>query len=325
MLLYNWQFKNIYITLTDFYDSNNVVKIRYGKQIVDQGLSTEYAALNINVNGVMQINYNTHYEGTAQQFYCKNGRVYIDKFIFNIGDVISNDKVFLSIEVEGAELEKSKIEIAKINNLVLGYARYDEIKPQLSYKKTCALYQDLNSEITIHPAVATDVLSAYVQGNLKMWVEGPNKLKVTALDGTVLEKGIDPTKAYTFKLTKEGRYKVNYEYTDSNGNKLSAGYNVYTGDNIAPTITLDGGYNENTVVKTKVGQVYKLQTYTATDNATPEEELWVTVLVKVPAGYYIAVKDGEIKCTDKGTYEIYYHCMDNNTNIASVSYTVVVE
>ncbi|MBO7345584.1 MAG: hypothetical protein J6U92_06585 [Clostridia bacterium] len=320
------KFGSINITLTDYYNPENVVTIYYGKQIVNAGKPNEFAGLNIKVNGQMQVNYQTHYEGTTAQFYCKNGRIYIDKFIFNIGDIISNDKVILGIEVNDVEdLEHAKIEIGKINNLVLGMPSSDFIKPQLSYKQTAALYQDLNSEVTIYPAVATDLLTGYVQGNLKMWVEGPSKSTPTALDGTLLNKSIDPTKEYTFKLTREGRYKINYEYTDTNGNKTTAGYNVYTGDFVEPTITLNGGYNENTVVKVKLGTEYTVQSYTVADVGTPIEELYVSVLVKTPAGYFIKLKDGKITLNAKGTYLIYYHCMDATTNTASTYYTVEVE
>ena len=320
-------YESIVITLTDYYDSDNVVTIGYKKQIVNADLPNEYAAMNFTVNGQMQIDYQTHYEGSTIQFYCRNGRIYAGKFIFNIGDVISNDKVMVGISVNNVtDLDKAKLEIKTLNNLTVGIDRYDENAPQLYFKKTAAEYQDLGSEVTIYPAVATDLLSGFVLGNLKMWVDAPKKADVFALDGTPLKdkENVDPTKQYTFKLEKEGRYKVNYEYTDTNGNKYSVGYNVYTGDSVPPEIILNGGYNENTVVKVKLGTEYKVQDYTVSDVGTPIEELYVSVLVKVPAGYMIKITD-TIKFEQKGTYTIYYHCMDGSTNTAMTYYTVVVK
>ncbi len=321
-------YESIIITLTDYYNPENVVTINYGRQTVNAGKENEYDALNVKINGQMQIDYQTHYEGTPVTFYCKNNRIYLAKFIFNIGEVISNDKVILGITVNGvSDLDKAQLEIGKINNVVLGKPGADTAKPQLYYKKTGALYEDLNSEFTIHPAVASDVLSGFVVNSLKMWVEGPNKSTVVALDGTELKDKnvVDATKAYTFKLTKEGRYKVNYEYTDTNGNNITAGYAIYTDDSVAPNITIDGGYNENTVVKVKLGTEYTLQTCTVSDNATPVEELYLSVLVKTPAGYFVKPADGKITLNAKGTYIVYYHCMDSTTNTTTTYYTLEVE
>ncbi len=317
------EFNSIEITLTDYYDHSRQVKANCVRNMV-YATTGDYYGCVINCAGSQYIDNATHFEGNSLQVSYSQGKLFVGKGIFAIDGMLGSDKVLLSFALKGANPDESKIEVMKLNNVVLSDYRVDDSLPQLGYRRDCADYEKLGAEITVYPAEATDVLSTFVLGNLKMWVKGPNNSDVTATDGTVLNEGIDPTKSYTFRLEKRGTYTVTYTYTDTNGNPVSSNYRINILDDEAPTITLNGGYNENTLVKAKVGETHKVQTYVVTDNQTPERNLIVDVISEAPDMCVWPVY-GEVVFTMKGTWRIYYYCLDERGNMSYTYYTVQVE
>ena len=316
-------YDGVEVTLTDYYDYSRSFTVRYKRQWTESGGG--YYHYIVSCNGSTVINYETHYENTPLQIYYENGKIIAADGVFDVDGIVSTDKVLLTIAIKNATVGESRLVLRKLNNVVFSAYLYDTTRPQLYYEKDCAIYEKLGKEITIYPAMATDVLSAFVIDNLSMWVEGPNRSAVTALDGTVLNAGIDVTKEYTFRLDQTGVYTVYYKYVDTNGNPYTSEYKIYILDDEAPTLTLDGGYNENTVVTVKKGKAYTVQTYKVEDNKTAAENLIVSVMAYAPDFCVSPVKNGKIVFNAKGTWRIYYYCLDEMGNCSLTYYTVKVK
>ena len=178
------------------------------------------------------------------------------------------------------------------------------------------------SEITLVPSDVSDVLSPYLKRNFRMTVSGANDEIMTAVDGTVLNSQCDPTKPYTVKLEEYGTYTVRYSYTDWTGETVPKTLTIDVLDRIPPTIKLNDGYGERTLVKTSAGKKINLVGYEVSDNDTKPEDLTVAIIVMNPRNEAIKV-NGELELNLKGEYKVYYYCYDAYGNYAFTYYTII--
>ncbi len=317
-------YDGVEVALTDYYDRSKTVKITY---VRIKNTSKDYWAYGVQYNGKLQTVYEKRFEDNLWQLFYQANKLYDNagKSI-DLNGVFTGGKVLVAITtLNTATPQDCRLELRQLNNVVLGNARSDQISPQIAYQKNSALYETLGTEITVYPASVADVHTPFVLEKLEMYVKGPNNSQVTALDGTVLDAGCDPTKAYTFKIEKNGRYTVYYKYTDQNGISTSRQYYVYILDNQKPTFELSDGYNENTVVSAPLNETYTVQSYTAYDTVTAAEELQISVMAKTPDGSMKIVKNGTLTLDEKGLWTICYYCADAMGNFVTAYYYVTVE
>jgi hypothetical protein len=175
------------------------------------------------------------------------------------------------------------------------------------------------------PATATDVVTPFFNKNFTFEVVAPSGETVLSLDGIALNNRCDKTRAYEFEIKEYGYYYVSYVYKDFKGNRMQMDIPLEVLEDVAPTITLDGDWDEMTVQKVAYNSTVKVADFTVTDNKTDAEHLTVYVIVYTPKNETLMLDDTkEFVAERRGLYKVYYYCTDEAGNMALRYYNVEV-
>ena len=141
-------------------------------------------------------------------------------------------------------------------------------------------------------------------------------MSVITPSGESLKNKVAAT-GYTFTADEYGIYYVSYDVKDSSGNKDTLNYLIVVSDDVAPTLTVNGTYQE-----TYNGKV-KILSATATDNV--DGELDVTIWIEKTDMTTREVQMDETVSLEKGKYKIVYYAMDENGNFAVQRFDIQVK
>jgi len=309
-------FSGVKITLTDFYNSAIQETFSVTKDTTRNGkFCFKY--------GSTIIAYDPLFAGTAFTVEYVEGKIRCQNDYIKFDEKFSSDKVYLSISLTGVT-GQSELQLKSINGSSVNSISRDNGKPTFTVDKSIGLYAKQNEIITLNSVTVSDVFSPFLRKNLYMEVKNPDGSILTSIEGVKLDKYCDVTKTYTIQLESEGAYSVAYYYTSIKGNPSTYNYYIYTKDNTPPTITLNDGYNEETVVEVKVDKEYVVCGYQASDNATPNSNLIVSIMSFSPSQVIETIVDNKIVFNEKGTWKIYYWCYDEIGNYSYTYYTVKV-
>lgn len=304
------------VTLINYYDRNE----KFTYSFSESGANTQIALKNADGEEIKKTTVSKKFHDSTffMQYNSKTGMTESGS---NVGVAdISSDKILVRFTMRGLS-GKGSVKLRQLNNQPLSNADFDV------YGATFTLYSaegnlEKGGEITLVPSDVSDVLSPYLKRNFKMTVSDANDEIMTAVDGTVLNSQCDPTKPYTVKLEEYGTYTVRYSYTDWTGETVPKTLTIDVLDRIPPTIKLNDGYGERTLVKTSAGKKIKLVGYEVSDNETKPEDLAVAIIVMNPRNEAIKV-NGELELNLKGEYKVYYYCYDAYGNYAFTYYTII--
>ena len=153
----------------------------------------------------------------------------------------------------------------------------------------------------------------------------PNGSFATSLDGVKLDGTCLGDREYQVCLSEYGAYRIEYVYKDQSGNEIPAGYTIYVSDRTSPTISIDKGYNETTLLNKPKGSSYTIVGYTVNDNfGTNGLSSWVTVISPMNKMTVIEV-GAEIKLNEVGRWKICYYCQDAEFNYTVRYYYIEVQ
>ena len=310
------------IILTDYMDEDNVFTISYSKKSSSDLI---YVAINNGQEvGVVPNQYTLSYDPIHE--------VLSDTYDNEFGtpNPFKSDRFYLSFRFSTPE-DNSSIVINSINEQIFNFAFYDTKGPNINAPRI-ENNHSIGSIIDLNYFFPDDVLSPYLEKNYSVTVtyfasDDSDGEDVYALDGTLLDGSQKLNKKYQFKLNKVGIYEVYYSYKDQaymNGrlspHKAYEIRDVYSVDDVAPTLTISGGYNQSTIVSAKVGETYTVKGYKVSDNWS--KTITVDILVIYPSNVLTKLKGKSFKITEKGDYLIYYVATDESGNMSSIYYTV---
>ncbi len=193
----------------------------------------------------------------------------------------------------------------------------DTGKPSISLKEDYTVNNVIGTEMQVKDVYHGDVLDPMTTVTVT----------VTGADG---KKIIDnePINDQKFTMDKAGTYKIVYIVSDTTGNRANVQYMIYTIDNIAPEITIDGKINSTA----KVGDSITLPKATANDNIDGAVE--VCIFVRSVEGKIICLQGNEINAgledieyqfSRVGTYTFMYSALDSSNNYSIKEFTVTVK
>lgn len=327
-------YKSVQFTATDYLNPDRSVTLEYG----DSGSGISFGiAGGLSVAGTKAFTgtvFNLQYYNVKDQFADTNVGTKIDW-----ASTFESERFLLSITLKGITGQAGVV-IEKLANMNIGTNSRDNLEPTVAHSTEHAGNQKLNTVATISAATGVDVVCPAYYGtesestillSVNYMTEDGDAIPVKSTTGEVLAS-VDATKEYQVKFNKIGNYVVYYEYTDQTGYTGTSTYDVYIVDEVKPTITIEGGYNEYTVVKAKLGDIIKAKDYTVTDNFDSKSKLIISVVVFDPmfAMYDLIENDVEIDdmkftATHRGEYEVYYYAQDTSGNVAKTYYTIIVE
>ncbi len=307
-------YQGVEIMLTDYYDSSkqNVIS-----------LVNRSGNLWASVNGGKEISLDEPFMGLKRVWYT-SGAFYFPNGTGLTADAFTADKAFLTITLKGLT-GAGKVEIKKLNTQPFSNDIADYGKPSVYVANPTEGLRELNEEIVVSSAVATDVLSPILNAKVTVSVKLPNGTTAVSVDGITLD-GINSLadRSYQMKLTEHGTYTITYIVEDQNGQKLTLPYTVNVEERVAPTLTLEQGYNESTVVEAKVHSRITVVGCTASDNSTATENLQIGITVLAPNMEVILVDGGTFDAHLIGDYKVFYYCYDSVGNYAMRYYTIRV-
>lgn len=327
-------YKSLQFTATDYLNPDRSVTLEYG----DSGSGISFGiAGGLSVAGTKAFTgtvFSLQYFNVKGQFADTNAGTTIDW-----ASTFESERFLLSITLKGITGQAGVV-IEKLAGMNIRTNSRDEIDPIVAHSTEYAGNQKLNTVATLSAATGVDVVCPAYYGtesysmillSVNYMTEDGDAIPVKSTSGEVLTL-VDATKEYSVKFNRIGHYVVYYEYTDQTGLYTTSTYDVYIVDEVKPTITIEGGYNEYTVVKAKLGDIIKAKDYTITDNYDSQKKLIISVVVFDPmyAMYDLIENDVEIDdmkftATHRGEYVVYYYAQDTSGNVAKTCYRIIVE
>lgn len=309
-------FAAVDICLTDYYDRNNSVKISYLNESGDAVFSCDGSEINTQ-QAFEDLEHKCYYSLNDGGFYDTSGKLIAWRNNF------SSDKVLLSVTLRGLK-GASKLKITELCGTTFSDEEFDYFRPILDCEDVGGV-KSLGDKITLRAASAIDVLCPFLRENLMMEVTSPTGKKVVSDDEITLGVGCATDRDYTFTLTENGKYRVSYSYSDNFGNMLVFAFFANVIDTVAPTIVLDDGYNETTMVNARLNSTITLKGYAVSDDKTESSKLIVKVMAYSPSSEQVFIVNNSFKATKKGTYTVYYYVYDEIGNYSVASYKIMVK
>lgn len=238
-------------------------------------------------------------------------------------------KVYITVKVTSAAVG-AEYNVKKFDNNGLTRLSVDKIKPRIAVDGDYGGMYDVGDVYTISSAIATDTVSPTLK--LVVTAKTPSGAIVKDENGTEIS-GVTADKAYRFRITESGQYKVEYSTRDEAGNPSPLNYGINILDKVAPTIKL-----AKAVKTAKVGDKITLPEAVITDDVTPSDKIIVYRTVRCPDGRLNVIGNSEdniggnaMKTTYiytfgyAGEYKFMILAMDEAGNQTLAEFTVTVE
>ena len=309
-------FKALDIVLTDYYDYDKTLTIRYEK--TDSGMT-------FSVNGESAISGATAFAGTTHQlWYDETALSFADASgnSYEIENPFSSDKVYISLKLNGI-IGDCALDVYKIGSQFINADGYDWVNSTVYVRNAISGIIDFGQTLTFKPAEITDVLTPYIESAYSFYILGPGDEYVLSNENVLLDGSQPLDKAYTVTFDEYGMYRAVYAYKDQFDNPSENVIVLYVNDRIAPEITLDKGYNSSTVVNAKVGNKITVVGYMVSDNFG-KENISVVIRVISPDNELVALENMSFTADKKGVWKVMYYATDKEGNYTLVYYTVNV-
>ena len=304
------------LILTDYYDCDNTLTIRYEAT----GSGTAFS-----VNGGAPLVGGAAFAGTTHQiWYDEAAKTFVDASgnTYEVENPFRSDKMYLSFRLCGLSGDAA-LDVYKIGSQFINADGYDWVNATVYVRDAISGIIDCGQTLTFQPAEITDVLTPYVEGAYAFYVLGPGDQYVTS-DANVLLDGTQALDvAHTITFDGYGMYRVVYEYRDQFGNPSENVIVLYVNDRIAPTIVLEKGYGNGTIVNGKIGETIKVVGYTVDDNFGADS-VSVAIRALSPDNEMIVLQDMSFTANVKGEWKVLYYAADAEGNYSVAYYTIKV-
>ena len=304
------------VILTDYYDYENVLTIRYEK--TDSGMV-------FSVNGEAAVSSGTYFSITTHQlWYDETLKTLVDASgnSYETENPFSSDKIYLSFKLCDVSGDCA-LDVYKIGSQFINADGYDWVNSTVYVRDAISGIINFGQTLTFKPAEITDVLTPYIESAYSFYILGPGDEYVLSNENVLLDGSQPLDKAYTVTFDGYGMYRAVYEYRDQFGNPAENVIVLYVNDRIAPEITLDKGYGKHTVVNAKVGNKITVANYMVSDNFG-EENISVVIRAISPDNELVSIENMSFTADKKGVWKVMYYATDEEGNYTLVYYTVNV-
>ena len=326
----NAKYTGVKAILTDYYDRDAKIELFLKSEKLMQNNQMAFLVNNANeasVTGTFasEKSAKSFRYNTANNSFMVNGSTSIEYALD-----FKTDLCLLTVELVGLNSvddinpgERS-ISFTNISNQFFSKNGIDTAAPIVTADKSNAGHKQFNDIITITTGVASDAYSPITNAAQTVKVMLPSGGYALATDGTRMN-GVanDSKKDYDVQLTSFGTYRVIYEATDAFGKVGILSYNVVVTNNIPPVVSIEGGVDENTLVKVKLGKEYTVKNLDYSDDLTAKDNIFVAYFI-VNENYACVSTSNVVTFYSKGIYTVYYYVMDTDGNSTTVSYKVQV-
>lgn len=321
---------SIYLTLQS--DRNKVVKLSFvkdgentlmffGNSKTKEPFTGSLTNAENNQFGIRFNNENGCVSDVARSSVIDYVKYYEDGSVFNGFE----GKVLLSIEIEKEHsANPAKVSIGDIGGqaFISGKSN-DDGAPIINVNGTIDSSYDINSEVVIPSASATDILSGIDYDTLKVSVlytdADGNQSVVKDLNGKLLDR-VSALTSYTIQVKSIGEYSVSYSVKDTRGADGLGEVFIFNGvSNQKPVITL----KSKLPTQVKVGSTVKIPSYSVKFVVKNEENTHY-VIYRAPDDRHQYVLTGSFVATELGEYVVRFFALDIYGNYTLLEYTINV-
>lgn len=232
----------------------------------------------------------------------------------------TSGKVWVEIEFGTVYDEGILLIMRSLNNQTLSGATVDSIIPEFVTTKAISLIAEVGSEYIVPSVLAQDVLANSCNATVSIEKVG---------GATIIQNQSAETEVRT-TFNENGRYRITYTITESNGQKLYRSYMITIIEHEAPTITVNGTIPK----KVSVGETMILEGATVTDNADDAPTL--KIFVYNPDGEFSEIVIDSNKTSETygkyvynpqlvGIYTLRYYAYDGCSNYVIHEITFLAE
>lgn len=309
-------FSAVNIYLVDFLDEQEQLKITFARGLngnliysVNDETSCE---LDVSFVGRQWVWYD---EGTNSIVSNNDISVEVEKFksglcYFSFEYVDIREDCGIALDTLNGQKFKQKISEGEL------LLRYEKIEPVYSIGETAVIL----------PASCTHVFNPVLYKNITVSVFGVDNQPVKDKNGVLLQD-VSANKGYEIEFEACGTYLVTYSAKASTGGKtlrISDTYGINVLDDEPPTVEFTG-INKTKAITISVGKKHTIANYSASDNMTPTEDLYVVVEIVTKSEQLVHYDVGKSFVFEKaGVYKVRVVCFDENWNMATDEYIVIV-
>ena len=312
----NANFETLNFYLTDSMDESVALKISLRKM--------SETTSGVSINGAMETKFEYSFNSASPlnlQYDEKTKTIAFGAdFKFHLEDFAGfpSGKMEFAFEFVGVT-GVSGVALNSVNNQAIYNMQEDIVPPQVWFESYAGGVKSVGDLITVEGIAVGDVLDP--DYTVSYCIIRPNGEYVVDENGLMLSaQNTDYKKAYTFRTTEYGYYKVEIIATDSVGNSTNYEYTISVADIEAPVVTL----KKEMPKEIKAGEALTISELFISDNIS--KECSVSVNVGTPMMLTVKVEMGKSYVfTAKGTYCISYVIKDakGNTTVVTHDFEVV--
>ena len=327
------------LKLIDAYDDSNSVYLNFF-------MINKETRLSINGGKTFASPFELHGSSMSFNYSVDSQMITIGTGNYNLPFTPTNNLFYIELTMGDITGDNAEMTISMFGNHVFRADRtYDTSSPMFYYNSAAGFYP-LGSTVTIKAPYVADVLSSFVftnsdgTRNAKISVKLVGGSAVRSNEGVLLDGTQDPTKDYTLTLNEYATWKVTYDVYDSAGLVGSGWYDITASDMVAPTISLNYGFNENTIHNVTLGKAFSIE-YTVSDNVSQETKIKVGVIIVRDSDFFtifsskphesLVNSEDPTPITDsciitrRGLYTVYVLAIDEANNMAMATYKLNVQ
>ena len=305
-------FTSLTVRLTSFYNPSKKVEI-------------SFEGSKVKVDGRSQTASESFTKGTSIYYNDSNGTISVAGVSFDLANPFENDALLLEVECKGGNAG-DYIDIYKVGNQTWTASTVrDRVAPMASASFPAKI-AFIGDSVSIGAPNIADVLtpSSNAKSSLNVLknVGGKTSLMKDDISGVTLSGISDFSKDYQITLDEYGSYVITYSISDLAGNSVSLPGLVSVLDKEVPT--MEGIPEAHSI---SAGVYSDLPLVSAKDNITADYSLEIWHIIYDSGAHLVGlVKNGEqTKIDEKGTYQVYVTCEDEEGNLAYGEYALIVE
>ena len=333
-------FNKISVKLTDAYNPDNYLKFNYEYYLnntlvyVDGG--RKYPT---NTVPLFSKDENVPESELDFSFNVNNQIITASNRTFNVNFRPTANMFYVSLELGDIYGQSAGISVTTVSNVEINNSTIIDTKAPIAYYESSAGNYAIGSLVTIYAQSVADFATPFISKNSSVKVTLNNQ-PVMSEEGVLLN-GVDndPTKNYTIKVKDFVTYKIDYKATDAAGKNAGSTYRITGVDKVKPVITLNHGFNENTIHNVTLGKPFTID-YTVSDDKTVTQAIKSRVIIihdrtmrptystlpmecSADEGEYTLITD-TCTLTTKGMYTVYVYAYDEAGNTTYAKYKLNV-
>ena len=313
------------IVLTDYYDLNNSIMLTYdmkaGGYVYVNGNESERIAMSMSFadKTTFAFAYDNLTQTASYSATASNKVGFKTNLLGESFQGFKSHKVYVTFVMQGVTTEGG-FTLRDICGQFFDYSSTEWAAPNITIGGLFGGDNLVNTEITLNPAISSDVIGGEV--DLYLTVTDPNGEVIKDVNGKLLNKVLVTFESeIKIRLSEYGTYFVEYYVEDASFNSNTFRYSLSVVDDQNPVIKLSG----EPVIEGKVGDLIDVPSAKVIDNRDKDVKLCVYLVLPTLEMIEFDTSRKGFKAMVKGDYKIVYKATDADGNLTTLVRTITIK